>query len=393
MTRVTKFAARDTGPAARVSGFLAHLRMHGLRLGVSETETAIRALSEVSAANPSEARRALKAVCVGCADEAERFDDLFDAYWMNGGRIAQCPVPVTQTTSPHGRTTATVDGVENGGAGERHAPDGGDEGEAEGDGEGRLVASRVSNLMRKDLRDIVSPQDIVEAERLAERLGRAIHDRRSRRRRAMRKGAEIDFRRLVRRSLSTGGEPLHLPRRARPDRPVKFVALCDVSGSMTGYARHFLAFLVGLMRNDPASDAYIFHTRLVRITEAMRDPDPFRTLNRLTLLSDGFGGGSRIGHSLHHFARAFAPSFVDGRSVVFILSDGYDSDGASLIGDALAQLRRRGCRIIWLNPLKDWKDYEPVARGMAEALPHLDGFFAANTLEAIATLEPELERL
>jgi uncharacterized protein with von Willebrand factor type A (vWA) domain len=147
------------------------------------------------------------------------------------------------------------------------------------------------------------------------------------------------------------------------------------------------------MRNDPASDAYLFHTRLVRITEAMRDPDPMRALNRLTLLSEGFGGGSRIGGTLQDFARRYAPAFVDGRTVVIILSDGYDTDSGAGIGAALAQVRRRGCRIVWLNPLKGWTDYEPVARGMAEALPHLDAFLAANTLDRIAALAEELERL
>lgn len=393
MSRVTKFAGRDPGPAARVSGFLAHLRMHGFRLGVSETETAIRALSAVHASDPGEALRALKAVCVGCADEASRFETLFDAYWMNGGRVSQRVTPSGLSKHLNTQTTATAEGIEARGAGDRHAPDGSDQGDAERDGEGKLIASRATNLMRKDLRDVVSTADIAEAERIAERLGRVIKDRRSRRRRATRKGVEIDFRRLVRKSLATGGEPLLLPRRARPDRPVKFVALCDVSGSMTAYARPFLAFLAGLMRNDPASDAYIFHTRLVRITEALRDPDPFRALNRLTLLSEGFGGGSRIGANLQHFSRAFAPGFVDGRSVIFILSDGYDSDSTDAIGPALEQIRRRGCRIVWLNPLKGWKDYAPVATGMAAAIPYLDGFFAANTLDAIAALEAELGHL
>ncbi|NRA99542.1 MAG: VWA domain-containing protein [Rhodobacteraceae bacterium] len=393
MTRVTKFAARDPGPAARVSGFLAHLRLNGLRLGVAETETAIRALSEVAAHNPSEARAALKAVCAGCADEAKGFDALFDAYWMNGGRVTSRIAPTSEAKPAHTRITNTQDGLEATGSGSRHSPDGNDDGDASNDGEGKLIASRVNNLMKKDLRDLVSASDIAEAERVAERLGRAIRDRRSRRRKAMRKGDEIDFRRLVRRSLATGGEPIDLPRKARPDRPVKFTALADVSGSMTAYARPYLAFLAGLMRADSAADAYIFHTRLVRITEALRDPDAMRALNRLTLLSDGFGGGSKIGANLSHFARSYAPGFVDGRTVVFILSDGYDSDSADEIGVALQTLKRRGCRIVWLNPLKGWKDYEPVAKGMAAALPHLDGFYAANTLVSMAALEQELERL
>ncbi len=393
MTRVTKFATADPGPDARVAGFLAHLRLNGLRLGVQETETALRALTQVAASNPSEARRALKAVCTGCAEEVQAFDEMFDAYWMNGGRVASRMAPTSQSKHAHTRTTNQADGLEAAGAGAKHSPDNDGDGAAEADGEGKLLAARAANLMKKDLRELVRPEDIAEAEALAERLGRAIRDRRSRRRRATMKGAEIDFRRLVRKSLATGGEPIVLPRKTRRDRPVRFAALCDVSGSMVAYARPFLAFLCGLMRADPASDAYLFHTRLVRITEALRDPDAMRSLNRLTLLSDGFGGGSKIGGNLAHFARSYAPGFVDGRTVVFILSDGYDSGSADQIGDALAALKRRGCKIVWLNPLKGWKDYAPVAAGMAAALPHLDGFFAANTLGSIAALEDALETL
>ncbi len=292
----------------------------------------------------------------------------------------------------HTRSGHAPGGPEAGQGGTPEAPDGAG-GEAEAGGEGRMVASTVTNLMKKDLREVVSPEDIREAEAVARRLGAAIRDRRSRRRRAARKGAQIDLRRTLRASLATGGEPLRLARRARPDRPVKIAALCDVSGSMTLYARPFLAFLAGLMRADDAADAYLFHTRLVRITEALRDDDPFRALNRITLLADGFGGGSRIAAALDQFARGYARRFVDGRTVVMILSDGYDSAPSQQIDAALTRLRKRGCRIVWLNPLKGWRDYAPVAACMAAALPHLDLFASAATLQDLAALDRELVRL
>ena len=390
MSRVTRFAARDPGPTARVAGFVAHCRENGLRLGVSETETALRALAAVEAADPAQARAALKAVCTGCADEARRFDALFDAYWRNGGRVVARAAPALRPPGPAMRGTARSEGMQAEGTGGQDTPDPDGEGAAEADGEGRLIAARAENLMAKDLRELVDRADIAEAERVAERLGRAIRDRRSRRRRAAKRGPELDFRRLVRRSLATGGEPIRLPRKARPDRPVRFVALADVSGSMTVYARPFLAFLAGLMRHDPAADAYLFHTRLVRITEALRDPEPLRALNRLSLLAEGFGGGSHIGACLERFARGYAPAFVDGRTVVFILSDGYDSEGSSAIAPALARLKRRGCRGIWLNPLMGWADHPAIAAGMAQARPHLDAVFAVNTLAGLAALEGEL---
>ncbi|NNK77471.1 MAG: VWA domain-containing protein [Litoreibacter sp.] len=395
MSKVTRFASRDPGISARVSGFMAHLRENGFHLGVSETDTALNALSHVSCGDPAQSRLALKSVCAGCADDVARFDELFDSFWMNEGRVRQKIMQTEQTSSPkHTRSSREDKEAQSGAAGKTHSPESDDgDGESYSEGTGKLIASSVKNLMKKDLRELVSPEDIREAEQVAIRLGRALRDRRSRRRRAARKGAQIDFRRTIRRSLATGGEPLSLAKRHRPDRPVRITALCDVSGSMMNYARPFLAFLAGLMRADSDADAYLFHTRLVRITEALRDDDPLRALNRITLLADGFGGGSKIGGNLDQFSKSYARRFVDGRSVVIILSDGYDSEAPEVLDAALARIRKRGCKIIWLNPLKGWDGYEPVAKGMAAALPHLDLFAASNTLADLAKLETELARL
>lgn len=393
MSRVSRFAGRDPGPAARVAGFMAHLRENGLRLGVGETDVALSALSAVNAAQPDEARRALKAVCTGCKDEAERFDALFDSFWMDAGRVRQKVVPKPSgRLSDDVRSSRDAQGEAAGGAGQAQSPDGG-EGEAESDGEGKLIATQVRNMMRKDLRELVRPEDIAAAESVARRLGAVLRDRRSRRRIAARKGDRLHFRKTIRRSLATGGEPVTLLKRRRPERPQKIVALCDVSGSMTIYAQVFLAFLAGLMRADPHADAYIFHTRLVRITEAMRDKDAMRAIGRMSLMADGFGGGSEIGPSLERFASGYAKRFVDGRSVVLILSDGYDTAPPAVMAAALERLKKRGCRVVWLNPLKGWNDYAPVASGMAAALPHLDLFSAANTLDDLAGLERALGAL
>ena len=394
MTRVTRFAGRDPGPTARVAGFIAHLRDNGLRLGVAEADTALNALNAISAIHPNDCRRALRAVCTGCKDEADRFDDLFDSYWMDAGRVKQKVIPtLSSKINDDVHSSNDAKGKDAGASGLATAPDDGDGGEVDSDGTGKLIATDLRNLNRKDLRDLVRADEISAAENVARRLGVALRDKRSRRRIAARKGDRLHFRKTIRHSLSTGGEPVRLLRKRRPDRTRKIVALCDVSGSMSIYAQVFLSFLAGLMRADMQADAYLFHTRLVRITEALRDKDAMRAIGRMSLMADGFGGGSKIGPSLGRFADTYAKRFVDGRSVVMILSDGYDTADPQILSDALAKLRKRGCKVIWLNPLKGWADYGPIASGMAAALPHLDLFKAANTLDDLAALEKDLVTL
>jgi len=236
--------------------------------------------------------------------------------------------------------------------------------------------------------------EMEEAQRLMQRMAVVGGRRPSRRRVPTRQtSGRPDLARTVRRALRAGGEPIERRFTTHGDRLRRVVFLLDVSGSMEIYSRVFLAFLAGLMRADTDSDAYLFHTRLVRITEALRDKDTMRAVGRMSLMADGFGGGTKIGASLSAFTAGYARRFVDGRSVVLILSDGYDTSATGELGHALGKLRKRGCRIIWLNPLKGWRDYAPVAAGMAEALPHLDLFSAANTLGDLAALEQELATL
>ncbi len=396
--QVTRFPVRARNTADRIAGFMAHLRLNGLSVGVAETEATLQALAAIDACDAGQIRSAMKAVCADNADRYARFDELFTAYWMNAGRSkdGKAEASTHQETASGSRSrfgileeTKRTESV-----GNHDQPDEQDSDEEVGSsGEGRLIASRTHQSERQDLREFVSPEDIKRAELVAERLARCIRDRRSRRRRMARRGVGLDFRRTVRASISSGGEPIRLFKTRQPDRPVHLVALLDVSGSMTVYARVFLAFLKGLVSADQRTDAYLFHTRLVRISDALRDRDTLRAVNRLSLMANGFGGGTRIGTNLARFNDQYAAQMVNGRSVVMILSDGYDTDPPNMIARQLERLKKRGCRIVWINPLLGWQDYEPVARGMAAALPYLDHFAPANTLEKLGRLEPYLARI
>jgi len=391
---VTRFPTRATGMADRMAGFVAHLRMNGLKLGPGETGDALAALGHVDTIDPAQAKMALRALLALDAEGWRRFDDLFDAYWFNAGKIKE------GSASSHVRTQSArpalwqphLDDTQGGTEDSAEMAPGLGDGDAEG-ADGRLIATRSDTLNKRDLRELMDEQSLRDAQAAARKLARAIRDRRSRRRKQGRRGAELDLRRIQRASLARGGEPFDLYHRARPDRPMRIVALCDVSGSMTVYARVFLAFVKGLLDVDTTADAYLFHTRLMRITSALRDHDTLRAAGRLSLMAEGFGGGTDIGASLTAFCDTHAARALNNRTVVIVLSDGYCTGSPKALADALAGIRRKARRIVWLNPLLGWKDYAPVAAAMQAAMPYLDAHLPANTIQALAALEGEFSRL
>lgn len=390
--QVTRFPSRAEGLAERMAGFVAHLRMNGMVLGPQDTAAALEALSHVAASDAATARQALKSTLVADAEAWGSFDDLFEAYWFNAGKQAQRQTPAhvqTQTARPMIWQSRTEEGAE--AEGSESVPAAG-AGDAEGI-EGRLLATRADTLRKRDLRELMDEDALRQAERVARDLARAIRDRRSRRRKRAARGQQLDLRRIQRASLARGGEPLDLFRRKRPDRPMQLLVFLDVSGSMTVYARVFLAFVKGLIDADTRADAYLFHTRLMRITPALRDNDTLRAAGRLSLMAEGFGGGTDIGGAFETFCAHHAARALNGRTVVLILSDGYCTGRPEALAGALQRMRRKARRIVWLNPLLGWRDYAPVAAGMQAAMPHLDAHLPANTLEALAALEPQFAKL
>ncbi|MGH6899091.1 MAG: vWA domain-containing protein [Geminicoccaceae bacterium] len=373
----------------RLVGFVRLLRDNGFMLGLREAEDALRAAAAAGLARPEPLRQALRALLCSCERDWRRFDELFDAWWLRRG-MRRAVLGAGRAPKAAARPSASPIAARFG-APERVEHDGEVAGAA---AEGRAGgASAAESLAATDLRHIADPDELERLHALAERLAARMRHRLSRREKARRRGRRLDFRRVIHKSVQSGGTPIRLVFRRRRDKPVRLVAILDVSGSMSPYATFFVRFLKSILDRFREADAFVFHTRLVHIGPALGERNTERAILRLSLLAEGWSGGTRIGESLAAFNRRYAASVLNRRAIVVVVSDGYDTGPPEQLAEEMAALRRRARRIIWLNPMLGWQGYEPVARGMAAALPHVDLFAPAHNLKSLAALEPYLAAL
>jgi uncharacterized protein len=380
----------------RLASFARTLRSNGFHVGLAETSDALAVLASPAALRPTSLKPALRALFCATHSDWERFDEIFDAYWRGEGmrqrqvlsgapgvsraparRLAQAHLPQEALGLPDRIERRSDEGAE-------HTTDG--RGRREG-------ASRTEVLSVTDLRHIADPDDVAATHALAARLARTMRARLVRREQVRRRGRRLDLRRTIHRNVSHGGTLIDLAWRRRKIKPLRLVVLLDASGSMSLYTAFFVRFLHGVVDSFREAQAFVFHTRLAHVSPSLRDRDVTRAVDKLALMAQGIGGGTRIGESLATFNRWHARRVINSRTAVMIVSDGYDTGEPAQLAEEMRRLRRRCRKIIWLNPLIGWRDYSPQARGMQAALPYVDLFAPAHNLESLAALEPYLARI
>ncbi|MGE0023595.1 MAG: VWA domain-containing protein [Hyphomicrobium sp.] len=384
--------------AARLAAFVRTLRDNAFAVGARETEDAAKVLASDIGMRPAYVRQAFRALFSARHADWSKFDDIFDAFWLGRGMKAAVRSRA-QTASPQGtdlRDRSSGSDSESGapGLGDQATASGEAEDDADASGIGRMEgASRIETIAATDFRKINDPAALATAHALAERLARQMRARLTRRTKDDQRGRRIDFRRTIRRSIQSGGTPLRIIRRERAQKPLRLLVLLDVSGSMSQYTAIFVRFVHGVLQHFRKSEAFLVHTSLSHISPALAERDAARALDRLSLIAQGVGGGTRIGESLATFNKWHARRAINSRTCVMIVSDGYDTGPPELLGAEMQALRRRCRRIVWLNPMIGWDGYQPTARGMQAALPYVDLFAPANSIESLAALEPYLSRI
>jgi uncharacterized protein with von Willebrand factor type A (vWA) domain len=330
---------------------------------------------------------------VSSRDEIAAFDRVF-------GRVFDGLVDPSDSRSPpaaaaptrRGRSAASTEAGEGRvGIGAARLTAGAESDESAASRDATIAAASAEERLSEKNFDELSPEELAQLRRLMRRLSLATPERRTRRARRGRRGERIDLRATMRASHRTGGDPVRVARRKRRTRRRPLVMVLDISGSMEPYARALLQFLsTGVA--GASGEAFVFATRLTRLTRALRGRSPQAAIERAAAAAPDWSGGTRIGEALAELNDRYARRGLARGAVVVILSDGWERGDPSAVGREMERLRRLAYRIVWVNPRAASPAFEPLAGGMAAALPHVDALVSGHSLsgldavvEAIAT--------
>ena len=370
---------KNSGVSREVIRFAEFLKSRGFKVFQTGVQDAIRSLQAVSIGNREDFFFALRATLSSSDLEWEQFRPLFDEFWqrMEQEDIKTDPLrPGTEESEGEDVKPREIPGDKKGEKTESKK----DEGEKEW-----LEGVAYSALCKVEKSDLgkFEKADIQVAQLLLKNMMEPFRLNLVRRARRSRKKGSLDFPRTIRKSLKTEGTPLKLLFKEKKKRLKRLIILADVSGSMDRYARFVMPFLLGLRGIGSKAEVFVFSTSLTSITFLIRHLSVDEALERVAKEVPEWSGGTRIGYSLHQFNQGAGLRLLNQRSVVVILSDGWDLGGKDLLRREMALLHSKAHSVIWLNPLAGDPDYEPICRGMNVAMPYIDHFLAADSLHSL----------
>jgi uncharacterized protein len=364
----------------RLGAFARLLHDAGMEAGPRRLTDATRALNHIELRNQLDFRNALRAVFVSRKDDLATFEAAFDIFWAPADpRASAGQVP--------GRSRALPMAPERAKAWSNAL--GLNQSQMNREQDVTIVPASSSGysaeelLRHKDFEQMTW-QETQQVRKLLEQAPWRVAERRTRRLRPAKAGG-IDLRRTARHAIRSSGELMQLFRRRPRLRRRPLVLICDVSGSMEKYSRLLMIFAHAIARREDL-EAFVFSTRLTRVTRLLRQRDLDRALDSVSKGVHDFSGGTRIGEALADFNRHWARRVLGHGAVVIIVSDGWDRGEPAQLTAELIHLRRTAHRLIWLNPLIGSDGYQPLTRGMAAALPHCDDFLAAHNVQALDDL-------
>ena len=359
------------------------LRRTGIAVDADQTRRFVRALGLLEVGNRADVKAAGRTIFVRRRDQRPVYDAAFDLFWRRATAVGspRAALPRLQQRRSRSADVALL-------------PDAPPETDVAGvvRTTQRASASGIERLRTADFGDL-TPEEARDAGAMLQALAPRLPLRSSRRRRLGPRGAHLALRVMMRRSLATGGEVLQWRWHRRRMRPRPLVLVCDISGSMERYSRFLLRFAHALTRSGAPVEAFVFGTRLTRITRELRVRDADTALRRVADRVVDWSGGTRIGQSLRALNRDWVRRTVRSGAIVLLVSDGWERDDPARLGREMATLRRSCHRVIWLHPLATRPGFEPATQGLIAALPYIDELLPCGNVRSLEQLAAGLGRL
>lgn len=371
------FRSHDTLTES-ILGFAEYLRSRDFNIGIREVHEALTAASLGVIADKRSFAFSLKTIFCSSAEDALRFDLYFEQYWETLAEQLKGALDIKSRLAPQKKEVRSAVFMGKGHANEKE--------KEQEDTKNVTGANAVEKLRQTDF-SMVSSIDSSHLEKLAMDLWKQMGKRLKRKLRLSVTKGTLDIRQTIRSSISSGGSMLDLRYKDKKPEKYRLVILLDVSGSMDKYSFYLLRFIMALREHFRNIEAFIFSTQLVRITDFLRIKNLDGVLSYLSQGTQTWSSGTKIGESMKAFNAAYSKRVLNGKTLTLILSDGLDTGEPELLAAEMGRIKRRTRRLIWLNPLKGSEGYQPLARGMAAALPAIDVFSSAHSLESILELE------
>ena len=383
--------ATDTGLVTqRLVQFGRTLREAGFTVSAQQLADVSQALTVIDLSRQADFYFTLRSFLIHSPDERELFDRLFELFWLGrSGLLMEMGTSQPRASADRPRQAQKARPTPASGSKvvltEEDAP--AEEGH---DPSFAPTYSQDELLRHKDFGDYSETE--LEAARAAMLNLLWRMDERATRRlvRTGKRADTLDLPRVIRASIRRGGEIVEFSWRRRKRKPRPLVVICDVSGSMERYSRLFLFLMYSLVHETAKIEAFVFGTRLTRITPALRHTDVQTAMARASDLVLDWSGGTRIGESLRTFNFRWSRRVLGHGAIVMIISDGWDRGDQKLLGQEIRRLHRNVRRLIWLNPLAGSPSYQPLVRGIQTILPHVDEMLPLHNLESMARLAGKL---
>lgn len=379
----------DSDFLSSLASFCRKLKERGVKTTLDQEIDCCRCLQLIDITRYADFYAAVKTGLLSRAEDRAVFDEIFFSHW---GRLTpdegeQC----SSTEESPGRHPGSDKESAPGKDGKEPCPselqNNSSAEEAEPAERKEAAAYSALELLKTKDFSYCTDEDLEEIRKAVSLIAQKMRIRESRRKKELNAKQMLDLRRTMRKAVRYGGSPLKLMWKSRDLSRTRMIILCDVSGSMERYSRFLVQFLYGLQKSVDTIETFVFSTRLSRISGALRRGRTFdQALHNVSRSVVDWSGGTRIGDCLAAFNRSYAPMLFSRKSIVLVISDGWDRGDAGILRKEMSKLRKNAYHLIWLSPLLGSPQYKPSCIGMKTALPFLDQFLPFYNLESLGRL-------